>query len=189
MLAAFCTPGKAFLLQSTPKPMPIRPPAHAPQGDVQCRELAVKARAASRQLQALRSEDRVAILNRIADSLESHEQEIMAENAVDVEAAATGKVGDALLQRLVLKPTKIHQLAGAWMLVGWMDGALLHAAGKPAATASKGAPAARRQPCAFAPRWRLGAWLHTLLASLCCSALLQTASARLPSRRSRWGAC
>ena len=85
--------------------MPIgTSPAHAPQGDVQCREMAVKARAASRQLQALRSEDRVAILNRIADSLESHEQEIMAENAVDVEAAS-GKVGDALLQRLVLKPT------------------------------------------------------------------------------------
>lgn len=36
----------------------------------------------------------------------------MAENAQDVEAA-TGKVSDALLQRLVLKHNKIAQLAGA----------------------------------------------------------------------------
>ncbi|EFN57361.1 hypothetical protein CHLNCDRAFT_30278 [Chlorella variabilis] len=74
------------------------------------REMAVKARSASRALQALRSEDRVAILNRIADSLEQHEQQIMAENAVDV-AAAGGTISDSLLQRLVLKPNKIHQLA------------------------------------------------------------------------------
>lgn len=74
--------------------------------------MAVKARAASRALQALPSADRVAILNRIADSLEAHEAQIMAENAVDVEAAQ-GKVNEALLQRLVLKPNKIAQLAGA----------------------------------------------------------------------------
>ncbi|KAI3438423.1 hypothetical protein D9Q98_000854 [Chlorella vulgaris] len=75
------------------------------------REMAVKARTASRALQALRSEDRVAILNRIAESLEQHEQHIMAENALDVEAAGGGKVSDALLQRLILKPSKIQQLA------------------------------------------------------------------------------
>lgn len=74
------------------------------------REMAVKARAASRQLQALSSEQRVAILNRIADSLLEHEAAIMAENAQDVETA-TGKVADALLQRLVLKHNKIQQLA------------------------------------------------------------------------------
>ena len=82
-----------------------------PLSALQGRDMAVAARQASRQLQGLRSEDRVAILNRIADSLVSHEQQIMAENAVDV-AAATGKVSEALLQRLVLKPNKIHQLAG-----------------------------------------------------------------------------
>lgn len=76
------------------------------------RDMAVKARAASRALQALSSADRVAILNRIADSLEAHEAQIMAENALDVEAAQ-GKVNEALLQRLVLKPNKIAQLAGA----------------------------------------------------------------------------
>ena len=125
--------------------MPIgTSPAHAPQGDVQCREMAVKARAASRQLQALRSEDRVAILNRIADSLESHEQEIMAENAVDVEAA-TGKVGDALLQRLVLKPTKIHQLAGGWVLDGWLGDAAA-ASSEQAPQQSHHTPPQRRRP-------------------------------------------
>lgn len=76
--------------------------------------MAVKARTASRALQALRSEDRVAILNRIAESLEQHEQQIMAENALDVEAAGGGKVSDALLQRLILKPSKIQQLAGGF---------------------------------------------------------------------------
>lgn len=75
------------------------------------REMAVKARTASRALQALTSADREAILYRIADSLEQHEQQIMAENAMDVEAAGS-KISDSLLQRLVLKPNKIHQLAG-----------------------------------------------------------------------------
>lgn len=73
--------------------------------------MAVKARAASRQLQVLPTATRVAILNRIADSIESHEAEIMAENAKDVEAA-TGKISDALLQRLILKPAKLKLLAG-----------------------------------------------------------------------------
>jgi len=73
--------------------------------------MASKARSASRQLQALPSETRVAILNRIADSLEANESRIMAENAKDIEASSQGKVADALLQRLILKPNKIAQLA------------------------------------------------------------------------------
>jgi gamma-glutamyl phosphate reductase len=76
------------------------------------RDMAVKARAASRQLQVLPTATRIAILNRIADSIESHEAQIMAENAQDVEAA-TGRISDALLQRLILKPAKLKQLAGA----------------------------------------------------------------------------
>jgi delta-1-pyrroline-5-carboxylate synthetase len=73
--------------------------------------MASKARSASRQLQALPSETRVAILNRIADCLEANESRIMAENAKDIEASSQGKVADALLQRLILKPNKIAQLA------------------------------------------------------------------------------
>lgn len=84
------------------------------------REMAVKARAASRALQALPSSDRVAILNRIADSLEAHEAEIMAENAIDVEAVK-GKVGEALMQRLVLKHNKIAQLAAGIRAIAKQD--------------------------------------------------------------------
>ncbi|GAB4824080.1 hypothetical protein N2152v2_011126 [Parachlorella kessleri] len=74
------------------------------------RDMAVKARQASRQLQVLPTEARVAILNRIADSIEAQEAQIMAENVQDVEAA-TGRISDALLQRLVLKPSKLKLLA------------------------------------------------------------------------------
>lgn len=82
--------------------------------------MAQRARAASRQLQALPTADRVAILQRVADKLQSHEAEIMAENAKDVEAA-TGKISDALLQRLVLKPNKIQQLADGIRAIAAQD--------------------------------------------------------------------
>lgn len=45
------------------------------------RDSAVKARNASRKLQALPTEERVAMLNRIADALLANEAAIMAENA------------------------------------------------------------------------------------------------------------
>ena len=75
------------------------------------RDMAVKARAASRQLQMLPTATRVAILNRIAERIEAHEAQIMTENAQDVEAASD-KISDALLQRLILKPAKLKLLAG-----------------------------------------------------------------------------
>lgn len=85
------------------------PPPKLPQ------EAAIKARSASRQLQALKSEDRVALLDAIADTLVAHTDDILAANAQDVESA-TGKITDSLLQRLILKPAKISQLAGAIFL-------------------------------------------------------------------------
>jgi gamma-glutamyl phosphate reductase len=45
------------------------------------RDSAQKARNASRKLQALATEERVAMLNRVADALLANEAEIMAENA------------------------------------------------------------------------------------------------------------
>lgn len=45
------------------------------------RDMAVRARTASRKLQALPSEERVAMLNRIADALVANEATILAENA------------------------------------------------------------------------------------------------------------
>lgn len=74
-------------------------------------EAAIRARAASRALQALSSEERVDVLRAIADTLEAHTDEILAANAEDVEASK-GKISDSLLQRLILKPAKIAQLAG-----------------------------------------------------------------------------
>ena len=72
--------------------------------------MASRARAAARQLQALSTQGRVKILNDIADEIEAKEKEILVENEQDV-AAATGKISDSLLQRLILKPAKISQLA------------------------------------------------------------------------------
>lgn len=45
------------------------------------RDSAVKARNASRKLQALPTEERVAMLHRVADALVANEESIMAENA------------------------------------------------------------------------------------------------------------
>ncbi|KXZ44728.1 hypothetical protein GPECTOR_63g53 [Gonium pectorale] len=74
------------------------------------RDLAVRARAASRKLQALSSEERSAALLRVADGLLAAQDDILKANAQDV-AEATGRISESLLQRLVLKPAKIAQLA------------------------------------------------------------------------------
>lgn len=73
-------------------------------------EMAKAAREQSRLLSALPSEERSAILLRIADALESRIDEILAANQRDV-AAATGKIDNNMLQRLVLRPKKVQQLA------------------------------------------------------------------------------
>ena len=45
------------------------------------RDMALRARAASRKLQAMSTEERVAMLNRVADALVENEAMIMEENA------------------------------------------------------------------------------------------------------------
>lgn len=55
-------------------------------------------------------QDREGILLRIADSLEEHESEILAENRADVSASAT-KIDDSLMNRLQMDSVKIKQLA------------------------------------------------------------------------------
>ncbi|KAL6777423.1 GSD1 [Auxenochlorella protothecoides x Auxenochlorella symbiontica] len=92
----------------------------ASNGAANAREAAIKARSASRQLQALKSEDRVALLDAIADTLVAHTDDILAANAQDVESA-TGKITDSLLQRLILKPAKISQLADGIRSIGRQD--------------------------------------------------------------------
>eukprot|EP00877_Chromochloris_zofingiensis_P000425 jgi/Chrzof1/10383/Cz04g39260.t1 len=81
-----------------------------PNGDLSARDLAVRARNASRELQAWSTQHRVDMLKRVADALLANEIAIMEANAQDV-AEATGNISEALLQRLRLKPEKIQQLA------------------------------------------------------------------------------
>ncbi len=78
-------------------------------------EQAVAARAASRTLAGLTSEDRARALRRVADALSARQDEILAENAVDVaasaEAVASGTLSQALADRLALSPRKLATLA------------------------------------------------------------------------------
>lgn len=73
-------------------------------------EMAKAAREQSRVLAAMPSKERSDVLLRIADSLEARIDEIMAANQRDV-VAATGNIDNHMLQRLVLRPKKVQQLA------------------------------------------------------------------------------
>lgn len=75
------------------------------------KSVAVAARTASRALQALSSAERSAILMRLADALEAKEDEITDMNLIDVRAAENSGTSQALIQRLKLKPGRIHSLA------------------------------------------------------------------------------
>ena len=59
---------------------------------------------------AVLSQEREAILERVAAAIEANEDRIMAENEADVKAAE-GKIDAHLMNRLRLKPQKIKQLA------------------------------------------------------------------------------
>jgi gamma-glutamyl phosphate reductase len=72
--------------------------------------MARAARAQSRIFAALPTEQRSQILLRIADALEVHIDDILSANEKDL-TAATGRVDNHMLQRLVLKPSKVKQLA------------------------------------------------------------------------------
>eukprot|EP00882_Tetradesmus_deserticola_P026361 GHRQ01029067.1.p1 GENE.GHRQ01029067.1~~GHRQ01029067.1.p1 ORF type:complete len:100 (-),score=21.64 GHRQ01029067.1:87-386(-) len=83
------------------------------------RESAQKARNASRKLQALATEERVAMLNRVADALLAKESEIMAENSmVKSEAKFTLQLPQAaasvvlLLQLVQLQPILLRSTEG-----------------------------------------------------------------------------
>lgn len=74
------------------------------------RDLTSAARMAARRLQALSTEERSNMLRRVASSLEESTDAIMIANEEDV-ADARRKIDDQLLQRLILRPAKIAQLA------------------------------------------------------------------------------
>ncbi|GBF92742.1 delta-1-pyrroline-5-carboxylate synthase A [Raphidocelis subcapitata] len=71
------------------------------------------------------TDERVAMLHRVADALVANEQTIMEENAKDV-AEATGKISDSLLQRLILKHAKIAQLAAGIRAIAAQEEPIRH---------------------------------------------------------------
>ena len=68
------------------------------------------AKAAKFEVNRLTTEQKNAALNAMADALLSHEEEILAANALDLEAAK-GKVSDVMLDRLLLTPQRIAGMA------------------------------------------------------------------------------
>jgi delta-1-pyrroline-5-carboxylate synthetase len=82
--------------------------------------MARSAREQSRILAALPTEERSAMLRRIADALEAKIDDIMAANQEDIKAA-TGRIDNNLLQRLVMKPSKVSQLAEGIRQLASMD--------------------------------------------------------------------
>ncbi|KAI8476699.1 MAG: Aldehyde/histidinol dehydrogenase [Monoraphidium minutum] len=96
-----------------------------PMASMAAREMAQRARAASRKLQAMTTDERVAMLNRVADAIEANEQHILEENAKDV-ADAGGKISESLLQRLVLKHQKIAQLAAGIRAIAAQEEPIRH---------------------------------------------------------------
>ena len=77
---------------------------------VKADEVAQGARTGSRQLQALQSTEREAILLHMANALESRQTEILAVNAEDVAAAEKSGIAGPSLKRLKLTPEKLRTL-------------------------------------------------------------------------------
>ncbi|TRY76870.1 hypothetical protein TCAL_03832 [Tigriopus californicus] len=73
--------------------------------------LAKNARSGSRRLQALAPEARAKIINKIADSLISRQDEIMSVNELDLRQARLDGVVGAMYSRLAFSPQKIQALA------------------------------------------------------------------------------
>lgn len=74
-------------------------------------EMGARARAASRILAIAGTAQKNRALGAIARSLETHQDEILAENARDVEAARQNGTRDALIDRLILTESRIRGMA------------------------------------------------------------------------------
>jgi delta-1-pyrroline-5-carboxylate synthetase len=86
---------------------------------------AAAAREASRVLQGLSSEARVALLNRMADALVAEQSSILTANEADLaearRAEARGEMSAALVARLALSPQKLEKLAEGIRAVASQD--------------------------------------------------------------------
>jgi len=74
-------------------------------------ELLIAAKKASRVLAASSGEIRAAAIRAIADAVDAGHEEILAANALDVEAGKVSGLDDALIDRLTLTPDRIRGIA------------------------------------------------------------------------------
>ena len=70
-----------------------------------------RARTASRHLATLTTDEKNAALMMIADEIEAQSETVLAQNALDVEAARAKGLSDALLDRLLLTHARVEKLA------------------------------------------------------------------------------
>ena len=75
-------------------------------------ELGRRARAASRALAQLSSEQKNGALLSMANELVARSEEILAANADDLARARSGDLGGAMLERLSLNPARVEAMAG-----------------------------------------------------------------------------
>lgn len=83
--------------------------------------LAKNAKKASRTIRTLVADKRAAVLNRVASLLRESKEAILAANKIDVEAS-TGKISDAMIDRLTLNDSRIEAMAvGAEEIASFTD--------------------------------------------------------------------
>jgi glutamate-5-semialdehyde dehydrogenase len=76
-----------------------------------CQDLAHRAQAAGRELVRSRGEQRAQALSRIADRLESSQDELLSANALDLEAGREAGLAPAMLDRLKLDARRLRAMA------------------------------------------------------------------------------
>ncbi len=87
--------------------------ASAPSTDGYVRGLAERARAASQTIAALDGEQRVALMQAMADAVAAGRDDILAANAADMQRAADAGTTGAMLDRLKLDPERIEGIVAA----------------------------------------------------------------------------
>jgi len=97
--------GEAVFVKCAVSTMPLSPTAEA------VARQAVLAKAASRRLAALSSQEKSKALNAMADALAAAEKDILFHNEIDVEAAQQADLSPALIDRLVLTPKSLQAMA------------------------------------------------------------------------------
>lgn len=99
--------------------------------DEKMREMGIRAKHAAGVLATLTTEEKNAGLLAIADALRARQTEIMAANALDLEAGKANGMSPALLDRLALNGDRIEGMARAARMWRTCPGPLWSRAGEP----------------------------------------------------------